>query len=141
MPLTTTSNLLQLYILFPPPSLPLNQYAQLHCSATRGQLPPHIFAVAGSAYQAMVQECRDQCCVVSGESGAGKTEASNILVQQFMKLGRAATRSLEEKILKVLWGRRRREEKGGEKWRVGREGVKKVKRRGVEEKVCEMKKG
>ena len=62
--------------------------------------------------------------MVSGESGAGKTEASNILVQQFMKLGRAATRSLEEKILKVLWGRRRRKEKGGEKWRVGREGGK-----------------
>lgn len=38
----------------------------------------------------------------SGESGAGKTEASNILVQQFMKLGRAETRVLEEKILKVL---------------------------------------
>ena len=37
-----------------------------------------------------------------GESGAGKTEASNILVQQFMKLGRAETRVLEEKILKVM---------------------------------------
>ena len=37
----------------------------------------------------------------AGESGAGKTEASNILVQQFMKLGRAETRALEEKILKV----------------------------------------
>ena len=37
----------------------------------------------------------------TGESGAGKTEASNILVQQFMKLGRAETRALEEKILKV----------------------------------------
>ena len=49
----------------------------------------------------MVHERRDQCCVVSGESGAGKTEASNILVQQFMKLGRAETKSLEEKILKV----------------------------------------
>lgn len=36
-----------------------------------------------------------------GESGAGKTEASNILVQQFMKLGHAETRALEEKILKV----------------------------------------
>ena len=39
--------------------------------------------------------------MVSGESGAGKTEASNLLVQQFMRLGRAKTRSLEEKILKV----------------------------------------
>ena len=38
-----------------------------------------------------------------GESGAGKTEASNILVQQFMRLGRAETKVLEEKILKVSY--------------------------------------
>ena len=63
-----------------------------------------------------MQDNRDQCCVVSGESGAGKTEASNILVQQFMKLGRAETKSLEEKILKVLvWW-----EKGGRGDRDGR---------------------
>ena len=49
----------------------------------------------------MLQEGRNQCCVVSGESGAGKTEASNILVQQFMKLGQAEDRTLEEMILKV----------------------------------------
>ena len=49
----------------------------------------------------MVHQNHDQCCVVSGESGSGKTEASNILVQQFMKLGRARTHSLEEKILKL----------------------------------------
>ncbi len=49
----------------------------------------------------MVHMSRDQCCVVSGESGAGKTEASNILVQQFMKLGCAENHTLEEKILKV----------------------------------------
>jgi myosin-3 len=69
--------------------------------AYRGQLPPHIFAVAAVAYHDMLQENRDQCCVISGESGAGKTEASNILVQQFMRLGRAETKVLEEKILKV----------------------------------------
>ena len=57
--------------------------------------------MANSAHQSLVREGRDQCCVVSGESGAGKTEATNILVQQFMRLGQAETRSLEEKILKV----------------------------------------
>lgn len=44
------------------------------------------------------------CCyiILTGESGAGKTEASNILVQQFMKLGQAQNQALEEKILKVI---------------------------------------
>ena len=82
-------------------ALSLLQYSHLYCRVPRSHLPPHIFAVANSAYQSMLHEGRDQCCVVSGESGAGKTEASNILVQQFMKLGQAETRTLEEKILKV----------------------------------------
>ena len=49
----------------------------------------------------MTREGRNQCCVVSGESGAGKTEASNLLVQHLMRLGRAETKKLEEKILLV----------------------------------------
>ena len=42
-----------------------------------------------------------QSCIISGESGAGKTEASNILVHHFMRLGKAESRSLENKILQV----------------------------------------
>lgn len=77
------------------------QHSQQYTQSHRDSLPPHIFAIASRAYFSMVHTSHDQCCVVSGESGSGKTEASNILVQQFMKLGRAKTRSLEEKILKL----------------------------------------
>lgn len=77
------------------------QHSQQYTQSHHDSLPPHIFAVASRAYFSMVHNSHDQCCVVSGESGSGKTEASNILVQQFMKLGRAKTRSLEEKILKL----------------------------------------
>ena len=77
------------------------QYSKLYCGAARSENPPHVFAVADSAYHAMLREGRDQCCVISGESGAGKTETSNILVQQLMRLGKSETRMLEEKILLV----------------------------------------
>lgn len=39
-------------------------------------VPAHIFAVAESAYRNMVTEDENQCVIISGESGSGKTEAS-----------------------------------------------------------------
>ena len=42
--------------------------------------PPHIYAPADEVYRAM-KERRDQVVIISGESGAGKTEASKIVMQ------------------------------------------------------------
>ena len=42
------------------------QYAEEYSRAYQGPLAPHIFAVAAVAYQDMVRENRDQCCVISG---------------------------------------------------------------------------
>ncbi|XP_022240517.1 unconventional myosin-Ib-like isoform X3 [Limulus polyphemus] len=45
------------------------------------ELPPHIYAVADNAYSSMLDRNTDQCVIITGESGAGKTEASKIVMQ------------------------------------------------------------
>uniref|UniRef100_A0A673YQQ0 non-specific serine/threonine protein kinase n=1 Tax=Salmo trutta TaxID=8032 RepID=A0A673YQQ0_SALTR len=74
---------------------------QMYIGAKRTANPPHIFAVADIAYQSMVSYNADQCIVISGESGAGKTESAHLLVEQLTVLGKANNRSLQEKILLV----------------------------------------
>eukprot|EP00062_Callorhinchus_milii_P015760 gi/632966460/ref/XP_007899427.1/ PREDICTED: myosin-IIIa [Callorhinchus milii] len=75
--------------------------SKLYIGAKRTANPPHIFAVADIAYQAMATYNTDQCIVISGESGAGKTESAHFLVQQLTVLGKANNRTLQEKILQV----------------------------------------
>ena len=50
------------------------------------ELPPHIFAVADSAYHCMLRNRRNQCIVISGESGSGKTESTNFLLHPLTAL-------------------------------------------------------
>ncbi|XP_040843992.1 myosin-IIIa [Ochotona curzoniae] len=77
------------------------KHSRLYIGAKRTANPPHIFAMADLGYQSMVTYNSDQCIVISGESGAGKTESAHLLVQQLTVLGKANNRALQEKILQV----------------------------------------
>ncbi|XP_076197764.1 unconventional myosin-VIIb isoform X1 [Aptenodytes patagonicus] len=54
---------------------------RLYCNKRIGELPPHVFAIADNCYFNMKRNKRDQCCVISGESGAGKTESTKLILQ------------------------------------------------------------
>uniref|UniRef100_A0A1A9W1S0 Myosin motor domain-containing protein n=1 Tax=Glossina brevipalpis TaxID=37001 RepID=A0A1A9W1S0_9MUSC len=45
------------------------------------EMPPHIFAISDNAYQEMKRERTNHCIVISGESGAGKTESTKLILQ------------------------------------------------------------
>ncbi|XP_060877961.1 myosin-IIIb-like [Metopolophium dirhodum] len=72
-----------------------------YCNQMRAAYPPHIFAIADSAYQFMLHEKANQSIVISGESGAGKTESGNLLLKQLVYLGKAPNRNLEQRILQM----------------------------------------
>ena len=46
-----------------------------------GELPPHIFAIGDNCYSIMRRTRQNQCVVISGESGAGKTESTKLILQ------------------------------------------------------------
>lgn len=75
--------------------------SRLHRGMVKSENPPHIFAMADNAYHCMLHQKQQQCIVISGESGAGKTESANFLLKQLVTLGKAPNRNLEDKILQV----------------------------------------
>uniref|UniRef100_A0A8C0I0E4 Myosin IG n=1 Tax=Balaenoptera musculus TaxID=9771 RepID=A0A8C0I0E4_BALMU len=64
--------------------------------------PPHLYAVANAAYRAMKQRSRDTCIVISGESGAGKTEASKHITQYMAAVTNPSQRAEVERVKDVL---------------------------------------
>ncbi|XP_072971215.1 myosin-6-like isoform X1 [Typha angustifolia] len=70
--------------------------------ATFGELSPHPFAVADAAYRLMIHDGISQSILVSGESGAGKTESTKMLMRYLAYMGGKAAaegRSVEQQVL------------------------------------------
>ncbi|KAH9653094.1 Myosin-15 [Citrus sinensis] len=67
-----------------------------------GELSPHVFAVADASYRAMISEHQSQSILVSGESGAGKTETTKLIMQYLTFVGGRAVgddRNVEQQVL------------------------------------------
>ncbi|XP_017262475.1 unconventional myosin-IXb isoform X2 [Kryptolebias marmoratus] len=56
------------------------KYVKMYEKHQLGKLEPHIFAIADVAYYAMLRKRVNQCIVISGESGSGKTQSTNFLI-------------------------------------------------------------
>lgn len=63
------------------------KYVKLYQNRRCGvNLQPHIFAIADAAYHSMLKDRKNQCIVISGESGSGKTESTNFLLHHLTAL-------------------------------------------------------
>ncbi|KAM6294982.1 unconventional myosin-IXb [Aegotheles albertisi] len=56
------------------------KYVKMYENHQLGKLEPHIFAIADVAYHTMLKKRVNQCIVISGESGSGKTQSTNFLI-------------------------------------------------------------
>uniref|UniRef100_A0A2K6TYV4 Unconventional myosin-X n=1 Tax=Saimiri boliviensis boliviensis TaxID=39432 RepID=A0A2K6TYV4_SAIBB len=55
----------------------MERYSRRHL----GELPPHIFAIANECYRCLWKRHDSQCILISGESGAGKTESTKLILK------------------------------------------------------------
>merc|ERR1712212_880950 len=87
---------------------------ELYVGKRRNECWPHIFAIAEGAYQGMVQSGINQSILITGESGAGKTENTKKVISYFATICSSGKRkegeaSLEDKIVNTnpvleAWG-------------------------------------
>ncbi|KAK5109794.1 hypothetical protein LTR62_006527 [Meristemomyces frigidus] len=62
----------------------------------RLEVAPHVFAIAESAYYNMKAYNENQCVIISGESGAGKTEAAKRIMQYIASVSGGTDSSIQQ---------------------------------------------
>uniref|UniRef100_A0A6I8Q197 Myosin XVA n=1 Tax=Xenopus tropicalis TaxID=8364 RepID=A0A6I8Q197_XENTR len=64
-----------------------------------GENPPHLFAIANVAYTKLMDAKNNQCIIISGESGSGKTEATKLVLRYLVAVNQR--RGVTSKILEA----------------------------------------
>merc|ERR1712012_603348 len=78
----------------------------IYIGKRRSECPPHIFGVAEGSYQGMQQAGKNQSILITGESGAGKTENTKKVISYFASIGASGKKKegepgLEDKIVQT----------------------------------------
>ena len=61
-------------------------FIQMYLNSSIGNVQPHIYQLAEAAYRRMVVDGSSQAVIISGESGAGKTEAAKLILNCILRM-------------------------------------------------------
>ncbi|XP_043189558.1 myosin heavy chain, muscle-like isoform X29 [Amphibalanus amphitrite] len=64
-----------------------NRAIAIYKGKRRNEVPPHIFAISDGAYTDMMNNSENQSMLITGESGAGKTENTKKVIAYFANVG------------------------------------------------------
>ncbi|KAM8723837.1 myosin-16-like [Acanthopagrus schlegelii] len=71
--------------------------AQVYKGKKRNEAPPHLFSISDNAYHDMLMEHENQSMLITGESGAGKTENTKKVIQYFANVGATGSKTSDSK--------------------------------------------
>ncbi|KAJ3337302.1 Unconventional myosin-Ie, partial [Gonapodya sp. JEL0774] len=69
---------------------------QLYRGAASHENPPHIYALTDTMFQHLVSDEESQCVIISGESGAGKTESAKLVMNYLAAVSGRGTEVVEQ---------------------------------------------
>ena len=68
----------------------------LYRGKKKTEVPPHLYSIADTAYQNMLRDRENQSMLITGESGAGKTENTKKVIQYLAYVAASATPKKDE---------------------------------------------
>merc|ERR1719438_375328 len=75
-----------------------HRVCKIYLGKRRNEVPPHLWAIAEGAYRNMLQNKKDNAMLITGESGAGKTENTKKVITYLAMVATGSGKKSEKKV-------------------------------------------